>query len=169
MRGNHSVVQQDALELRLELALEVLVEPVEAEVRLSQRPAPDDADVQQVEVPRQFLVDALLQLGDILVGAQLVNGGQTDILQLDEAILDQSFVVLCDLDGAQVGGAPVVAGHVAVVVQQFLQLVVEGVGRCISRHLHYNKILFTTQPQVDKWNHCQADTVKLRWLAALNS
>ena len=150
MRGNHSVVQQDVLELGLELALEVLVEPVEAEVRLRQRPAPDDADVEQVEVRRQFLVHALLELRDIFIGAQPVYGGQTDILQLDQAFLDQSLVVLCDLDGAQVGRAPVVAGDVAVVVQQLLQLVVEWIGRRISRHLHYNKILFTTHPQLYK-------------------
>lgn len=90
---------------------------------------------------RQLLVDAFLQLCDIFIGAQFVDGGQTDILQFNESFLDQSLVVLCDLNGAQVCGAAVVARHVAVVVQQLLEVVIERVSRRISCHLHYNKIL----------------------------
>jgi hypothetical protein len=57
-----SVVQQDLLQVWLELVVEIIVEFVETMVRFHISPAPQDADVEQVEVPSQVLIDSFLQL-----------------------------------------------------------------------------------------------------------
>ena len=137
-----SVIEQDLLKVRLELAIEVCVEGVEAVISFDVGPTADDADVEQIDVSMQVLVDTFLQLEHVFSGAQVVEGGQADVLGLDDAILQDLLVVLCDLDGAQVGRALVIARDVAVVVQQFLQLVVKGVGGLVGMHLHITTKLY---------------------------
>lgn len=55
-----SVVQQDLLQVGLELVVEIIVEFVETMVCLDISPAPQNADVEQVEVPSQVLIDSFL-------------------------------------------------------------------------------------------------------------
>lgn len=137
-----SVVEQYLLEVRSELAFEVCVEGVEAVIGLDVSPATDDADIEPVDVPVEGLVDAFLQLEHVFIGAQVVEGGQAYVLGLDDAFFQEFLVVLCDLDGSQVGGAPVIARDIAVVVQQLFQLVVEGVRGLIGVHLHITTKLY---------------------------
>jgi hypothetical protein len=82
-----SIVEEDALEVRLELAVEVGIEGVETVVGLDVGSAAEDADVESIEVPCQVLVDSLLQLGDVLGVAQVVDGGEANVLQFDESLL----------------------------------------------------------------------------------
>jgi hypothetical protein len=110
-------------------------------------PASDDADVEPVEVGGKLLVDPFLQLKQVLSGPQVVEGRQASVLCLDETILDDFFVVLSNLDGAQVSCPPVVARHVTVIIQKFFQIVIERVGRSVGVNLHNSNKLLSKSPR----------------------
>lgn len=111
---------------------------------------------------------------NIFIGAKFVNGGQTDILQFDEPFLDQSLVMLCDLDCAKIGSATMIAGHFTVVVQQLLELVVERVSRGVRCHLHIQQNIihnFSNQHKKTCNSHNRRETwKKLRfWIGFIRS
>lgn len=58
--------------------------------------------------------------------------------------------MLGDLNGAQVGCPPVVARHVSIVIQELLEIVVEGVGGSVRVDLHNSNKLILKSPQSQK-------------------
>ncbi len=105
-------------------------------VSLDIGPAPVNADIEEVEVAGQVLIHSLLQLGHILSSSQLIECWQANVLRLNQSVLHYLLVMLSDLNSAQVGCSSVVARNVSVVVKQFLELVVEGIGWSVGVHLH---------------------------------
>jgi hypothetical protein len=95
-----SIIQEDVFEFWFKLSVEVLVECVETVVSLDIGSAPNDADVQPIEVAGELIVYSFLELREVLIGPQLVQGGQAGILQFNQSFLDESLIVLGDLDGA---------------------------------------------------------------------
>lgn len=113
-------------------------------------PASDDADVELVEVGGKSLVDSFLELEEVLSGSEIVERWEANILSLDEPILDNLLVMLSYLNSAKVCCSPVVARHVSVVIQKFLQIVIKGVCRGVGVNLHNSNKLLLKSPGSQK-------------------
>ena len=69
-------------------------EVIATEVGLLYVAALDDADVKLVHVRSQSLVDAFLQLGDVLLTSEFPDDGETDVLDVEDGVVDAFDVVL---------------------------------------------------------------------------
>jgi len=75
-------------------------------------------------------------LGDVAVVAEIVDGGQADVLGVNHTVSNNFFVMLCDFNGTGLASSSPIVIMTSFVVQDFHDVLIEGVFGLIGMDLH---------------------------------
>ena len=84
----------------------------------------------------EFVVDSLLYLGKVALVPDLVEGGEACVLEFDEAVFEDAFIMFCDVDGSEFSSFSPFGLIFSFVVDDVYEIFIERILILIRVYLH---------------------------------